>query len=247
MHIFRTRIKNEIVSEFLPPVKPSRRVIILCEGMPSYPYKKDLMIAMAQKGYWVFLPRYRGTWESGGSFLKKSPHQDILDVINQLPKGFPNLWDGKIQKIKNPIVYLIGSSFGGPAALLASKHKNVKRVVALSPVIDWTKESKIEPLDWLARFTKKAFGNGYRFSQKDWNKLKPGKFYNPAGQLGLIDAKKVFIIHSEDDEIVDTKSVKDFAKKIGCKILLLKKGGHLSFSKLITPPLWNKVRNFISN
>ena len=247
MHIFRTRIKKEIVSEFLPPIKPSRKVIILCEGMPGYPSKKELIISLANKGYWVFVPRYRGTWESDGSFLKVSPHKDILDVIDQLSKGFLDLWSEKIHKIKNPAVYLIGSSFGGPAVLLASKHKSVKKVVALSPVIDWAKESKIEPLDWLGKFTKNAFGNGYRFSWKDWNKLKTGKFYNPVRHIGLIDPNKVFVIQAKDDEIVNPEATEVFAKKIGCKLLLLKTGGHLSFSSLTNSPLWTKVRNFISS
>lgn len=246
MHIFRTRIKKQIVSEYLPPAKPSRKVIILCGGMPGYPSKKELTTFLAKKGYWVFSPRYRGTWESDGSFLKFSPHKDIIDVINQLSKGFTNLWSGKVHKIKNPTVHLIGSSFGGPAVLLASKHELVKKVVALSPVIDWTQGSKIEPLDWLCKFTKNAFGNGYRFAQKDWNKLKTGKFYNPASQTSLIDPKKIFIIHAKDDRVVPIKSTERFVRRTGCKFLFLKKGGHLSSSVLLDRDFWSKVRSFIS-
>jgi hypothetical protein len=39
--VFRTRFKQEIVAEFLPPARLSRpqRVIILCDGMPSIPRK----------------------------------------------------------------------------------------------------------------------------------------------------------------------------------------------------------------
>lgn len=246
MHTLRTRIKADIVSEFLPPSKPSNKVVILCGGMPSYPSKKEVIFALAKRGYWVFVPRYRGTWESEGHFLKTSPHNDIVDIINQLPKGFQDLWSGEVKKIENPSVYLFGSSFGGPAALLASKHKNVKKVVVLSPVLDWRVESKVEPLDWLSKFTRSAFGTAYRFEQKDWNKLKTGKFYNPATQTSLIDVKKVFIIQPQDDEIVSAAIAKEFALKTGSKILILRSGGHLSFSQLMTPLLWKKIQHFIS-
>ncbi|MEK7212119.1 MAG: hypothetical protein AAB686_00385, partial [Patescibacteria group bacterium] len=91
MHTYRTRFKKEIVAEFLPPLgrKPKKnRVIILCGGHPGTPSKPQIVEFWAKKGYWVFNPRYRGSWESSGTFLKYSPEKDILDVIGELPKGF---------------------------------------------------------------------------------------------------------------------------------------------------------------
>lgn len=246
MQISRTKFKKEIISEFLMPIKPSKKVIILCGGMPSYPGRRnDLMEFLAKRGYWVFLPRYRGSWESGGSFLKISPHQDIIDIIDELPRGFRDLWSGNKYKIKNSQIYLIGSSFGGPAVILASKDKRIKKVVAFSPVIDWRKESKIESVDSLGKFTKIAFGNGYRFTIKNWNKLKSGKFYNPINEAKSFDGKKLFIIHAKDDEVVYSKPSEDFTRLISCKFLLLKIGGHLSLSNLILPDFWNKIKKFL--
>jgi dipeptidyl aminopeptidase/acylaminoacyl peptidase len=82
--IYRTRFKQQIIAEFLPATSKSKkqRVIILCDGMPSMPRKQALMEFLATEGYWVFYPRYRGSWESGGQFLEKSPDRDILDVID---------------------------------------------------------------------------------------------------------------------------------------------------------------------
>ena len=142
MHTLRTRFKKEIVTEFLPPRKKSSKVIILCSGMPSVPYKPDLMEFFSKKGYWVFYPRYRGSWESGGQFLKISPHQDIIDVIDSLPKGFKDAWGGKIYKVRPSKICLFGGSFGGPAAILASLDKRVNKVIAVSPVVDWKAPSK---------------------------------------------------------------------------------------------------------
>lgn len=249
MHILRTKFKKEIISEFLPPIKSSKKVIILCGGIPSYPGKQNnLMEFLGRKGYWVFVPRYRGSWESGGSFLKISPHQDIIDIIDELPGGFKDLWSGKKYKIKNPQIYLFGVSFGGPAAILASKDERVKKTVVFSPVIDWGNKNGLNPtIDFMGKFMKVAFGNGYRFTIKNWNKLKSEKFYNPINEIDLLDAKKLFVIHAEDDKVVYSKLSEDFAKQTGCKFILLKTGGHLSLSILMLPKFWEKIYSFLKS
>jgi esterase/lipase len=246
MYTLRTRFKTDIVCEFVAPKKKSNKVIILCAGMPGYSSKDEMLFWLAARGYWVFFPRYRGTWESGGSFLKISPEQDILDLIEQLPKGFKDLWNNKTFKIAKPEVYIIGSSFGGPAAILTSKSAKVKKVVAFSPVIDWEKEkeNKVESLEMLKKFTRAAFGEGYRFTDKDWQKLESGKFYNPVAEINKLDGKKIFIIHAKDDKIVFLSPILKFTKQLGNKLLLLKSGGHLGCYNAIKPEFWKKIKQF---
>lgn len=245
MHLLRARFKREILCEFLPPTRKSSRIIILAAGMPSVPSKKETLLFLAKKGYWVFFPRYRGTWESSGHFLSISPHKDILDIIDQLPRGFKELWSGKQYKIHPSKIYIVGSSFGGPAAIFASRDKRVTKVFTFSPVIDWRKDSKAEPLDWLYGFTREAFGNGYRMSKSSWNKLKGGRFYNPAYYAKQIDGKKIFIVHAKDDKIVPWQPTKKFARDTGAKLLLLKKGDHLSGSNIIKPRFWKHFQKHI--
>src|SRR5690349_21844717 len=126
--MFRTRFKKEIVAEFLPPVRGGKkqRVIILCDGMPGIPRKQALVEFLAEKGYWVFYPRYRGAWESGGEFLERSPHEDVLDVIAELPKGFREIAFGRRFTVPNAEIYLIGGSFGGTTAILCSLDRRVR-------------------------------------------------------------------------------------------------------------------------
>src|SRR5580693_9868132 len=95
--MFRTRFARDRVTEFLPTAGRGQRhrAIILCDGMPSMPRKQPLAEFLSRKGYWVFYPRYRGAWESGGEFLKRSPHLDILDVIGGLSKEFRELAFGR--------------------------------------------------------------------------------------------------------------------------------------------------------
>ena len=246
MEIARTVFDREVIAEFLPPfshqrsrARPARKskkhkVLILCQGVPSVPRHKELLHFISRKGFWVFFPRYRGSWESRGKFLRKSPHEDILDIINQLPRGFRDSRKEKTVKLKPDKVFLIGSSFGGPAAILASKDKRVDKVVCLSPVIDWQAQQRTtEPLDWLEKFIKRYFGRAFDFSAEDWRKLKKGSFYNPIAEIKRLDGKKIFIIHAKDDKVVSYKPAQKFAKLTSCKLKLLKTGGHLGLSFLM--------------
>jgi alpha-beta hydrolase superfamily lysophospholipase len=245
-YLLRTRIKNDIVCEFLPPARPSDKVIILCGGMPSYPGgRKELCEFLSQKGYWAFVPRYRGTWESGGSFLKTSPERDVLDIIAQLPRGFSDLWSGKPYKIARPEIYLIGSSFGGAAVILASRDPRVRRAIAFSPVTDWRAETKTEPVAELERFTRAAFGGAYRGTKKDFNRLKTGKFYNPAHEAAVIDGAKLLIFHARDDKVIYARTSTKFARATGARLVVLKHGGHLSTSNTMAPKFWKTINRFI--
>lgn len=138
--MFRTRFKKQIVAEFLPPSRPHRKqkLIILCDGMPSIPRKQSLAEFLAQKGFWVIYPRYRGAWESGDTFLAKSPHQHILDILDQFPTGLEEIAFGRRFRLAPDQVFVIGGSFGGAAAILLSLDPRVKRVVANCTVVDWS-------------------------------------------------------------------------------------------------------------
>lgn len=181
--MFRTRFKREIVTEFLPPARTGKvqKVIILCDGMPSTPHKQPLAEFLSGKGYWVFYPRYRGAWESGGKFLERSPHNDILDVIGELAKEFRELAFGRRFRVSADKVFVIGGSFGGAAAILSSLDPRVKKVVANCPVVDWAilpREQKKETSNPnYAAYIRAAFGEGYRLSDRNWKKLSEGEFY----------------------------------------------------------------------
>lgn len=235
----RTRFKGDIVAEFLPPRVKSNRVIIICDGMPTVPGKKELMFYWARRGYWVIYPRYRGTWESSGSFLSRSPQWDIKDVIDGLSSGFTDLWSGERLKIRNPQVYLLAGSFGGPAALLIARDKRVRAAVVFSGVVDWRAPSADEPLPQLYDFVVKAFGCAYRLKPTSWRKLGKSSFYNPASQLKSIPGRKIMMVHAQDDRSVNYKSVASFAKAIGSSFYGLKHGGHFSLS-LSLLPLWRR-------
>lgn len=246
MLVLRTRFKKDIVAEFMPPSRPSNRAIIFCKGMPGLPRFPEVLKFWSKKGFWVFFPRYRGTWESGGEFLRRSPHEDILDIIDELPKGFVDLWSGKRYKVRPSKLYILGGSFGGPAAILCSRDPRVTKAVAFAPVIDWKAPSKDEPMDRLGTFLPKGFGNGYRFSKRNWNRLSRNEFYSPVKEADSIEGKKLLIFHAKDDASVPYSYTKKFAKETGATLVTLRTGGHFGFSKSIEPNMYEHVRKFLS-
>ena len=250
--MFRTRFKREIVSEFLPPARRGKkqRVIVLCDGMPSIPRKQLLAEFLAAKGYWVFYPRYRGAWESDGEFLQRSPHLDILDVIEGLRGEIRELAFGQRFRVRPDELFVIGGSFGGAAALLCSLDERVKKVVANCPVVDWAilrQEQKKETSNpSYAAYIRDAYGQGYRLSDKNWGKLHDGKFYNPAYHANEITGAKIMMFHAQDDPYVPYRTVMKFAKKTGAKLMLLRRGGHLS-TDMIVRKYWPQIRKFLES
>lgn len=247
--MFRTRFKKEIVAEFLPPARSRKKdqVILLCDGMPSVPRKQPLAEFLSRKGYWVFYPRWRGAWESDGQFLERPPQQDLSDIIDELPKGVRETAFGQKFKLRPDEIFVIGGSFGGAAAILASLDPRVNKVVANCPVVDWSilrEEQKKETSNKSnPAYIREAFGNGYRLTEKNWNKLHSGAFYNPAHHIRELTPEKVLIFHAKDDPYVPWKSVSNFAAKTGIKLRLLNRGGHLRTEHIVRT-YWAEIKRF---
>jgi pimeloyl-ACP methyl ester carboxylesterase len=218
--------------------------------MPSIPRKQPLMEFLAAKRYWTFYPRYRGAWESSGQFLQRSPHEDILDVIDQLPKGFRELAFGQRFRLSPDEIFVIGGSFGGAAAILASLDPRVKKVIANCPVVDWGILATEEPRETsnpnYASYIREAFGNGYRLSDRNWRKLRSGRFYNPAYHAREITPAKVMMFHAKDDPYVPYKTVREFAVRTGVKLNSLDRGGHVS-TEYIIRKYWQRIRKFFES
>jgi len=250
--MFRTRFAQDILTEFLPPTRAAKtqRAIILCDGMPSIPRKQPLAEFLSAKGYWVFYPRYRGAWESGGEFLARSPHLDILDVISGLSKEFRELAFGKRFRVSADEVFAIGGSFGGAAAILASLDSRVKKVVANCAVVDWAilrREQRKETSNpSYAAYIRAAFGLGYRLSERNWKKLFAGKFYNPAYHAVEVSPSKVMMFHAQDDPYIPYQSVRKFARVTGVRLKLLQRGGHLSMDWIVRK-YWTQIREFFDS
>jgi cephalosporin-C deacetylase-like acetyl esterase len=246
MHICRTRFKRQILTEFIAPKrKNSRKVMIFCSGVPGSPDKDEVLDFWSRKGYWCFFPRYRGTWESHGRFLDHSLEYDLFAVIAGMQKNFKDYWTGKSYRVHPKKITVVGTSFGGAAALLASLDQRVDKAICISPVVDWVKENETEPLKDLYKFIRQAYGGVYRINKKNWARLAGGDFYNPVAHIGKYDPKKIMIIHAKDDDVVRYEPVAQFAKEVKCRLISLNKGGHLSSSLLMSKKYCQRVKAFM--
>jgi pimeloyl-ACP methyl ester carboxylesterase len=216
--------------------------------MPSIPRKQPLSEFLAAKGFWVIYPRYRGAWESGGEFLAKSPHEDVLDILDSFPTDLEEIAFGKHFRLAPDQVFVIGGSFGGAAAILLSLDSRVKRVVANCPVVDWAILDKAEKAETsnqnYAEYIREAFGNAYRLSDANWRKLRTGTFYNPWHHREEIDGSKVLMFHAKDDPNVPYSRTKRFAEITGAKLKSLQRGGHIS-TDYIVRRYWKDMKNFL--
>ena len=250
--MFRTRFKNDIVAEFLPPSRDAKRqkLIILCDGMPSIPRKQPLAEFMAEKGFWVLYPRYRGAWESGGDFLARSPHEDILDILDELPTDIEEIAFGKRFRLAPDQVFVIGGSFGGAAAILSSLDSRTARCVANCPVVDWAILGRSERAETsrknYAEYIRQAFGNAYRLSDENWAKLRSGSFYNPWHHRSEINGSKLLMFHAKDDLNVPYLRTKRFAEVTGARLKTLQRGGHVS-TDYITRRYWADIKVFFDS
>lgn len=245
-HLSRTRF-GDIVCEYMAPPRASRKVLILATGMPGYPGGSGKAVrALADRGYWVFVPRYRGSWESGGKFLAQSPHKDVLEVVSGVSKGFTDAWSGEKLRVANPVYFIIGASFGGPAAILASRDKRVRKAVALAPVVDWrAQEHTAEPVAAMAQFLARGFGEAYRGDASVWKKLASGRFYSAVHEKEHVNGKKLLIIHAKDDDVVPYAPAKAFAQDVGASFEAISRGGHFGVSSALKPHLWRRIQPFL--
>ncbi len=246
IHSIRTRFAKDIVAEIFFPEKQTGKVAVLAIGAPSGSSKKERLQFLTAHGYVAVLPRYRGTWESDGWFLERSPAQDIRDVVSELEKkkSVIDTLTGKKFPVKVSAVHLFGGSFGGPAVLLNTDLAIVKKVVTLSPVIDWSVEGEDEPIHEWIRYSLLGYGGAYRTKHtRDWQKPVKTDFYNPIAHVNKIDGKKVFILHAKDDTNVPCDPVIPFATATGASYYLKPHGGHrINFEHGF---LWKKIEAFL--
>ena len=198
----------------------------------------------------MLYPRYRGAWESGGEFLAKSPHQDILDILDEFPTELEEIAFGRRFRLSPDQVFVIGGSFGGAAATLLALDPRITRCVANCPVVDWAVLKGSEKAETsrtnYAEYIREAFGNGYRLSDRNWAKLGSGTFYNPWHHRNEIDGSKVLMFHAKDDPNVPYQRTREFAEITGIKLKTLQRGGHVS-TDYITRRFWREIKQFFNS
>lgn len=250
----RTRFAKDIVAEVTMPAKQTGNILILLSGVPSSPNKPDMLDFWTKKGYTCILPRLRGTWESDGEFLKDSPEEDVFDIVNELTsknfKGIKTIEEPfveTIHKIKVKSIYIVGASFGGTGAVLASSHKKVKKVVALAPVLDWSVDSPDEPFEFFEKFTAFAFGGAYRAKAISWKKMQQNKLYSPVAVSNKLPGEKICILHAQDDCVVPIDPLYSFVRDTNCNFKEYKTGGHVGLNESRKLKYYKEIEKFFAS
>ena len=203
--------------EHLAPETDSARAIVLCDGLPGTPYQRLLMSRLASAGWHVLFPRYRGTWESAGTFLEASPADDVARLVGELRAGGAGFACEQVM--------LIGTSFGGTVALEAAA--SADGVVALSPVPDL---GSFVGLASLGAYLRSMHAGSYRFDDEGWAALSAGTLLR-VDRTAAASRPCLLAAGSRDEEVTE-ESVRALAHDLGAEFIAYPGVGHLSFSKL---------------
>ncbi|MEM4270740.1 MAG: prolyl oligopeptidase family serine peptidase [Candidatus Pacearchaeota archaeon] len=237
-----------IFFEFIVHDKAADAIIIL-PGFPSGNDFKDLIKFFFNQGYHVFVPRYRGTYQSTGKFLSKNPVDDMIMFVKHLGGGSAkSLWDGKKKTFNINRKILVGLGFGGTIALaVAAKYPGFSHLIAVAPIWDFTKHNKDgdeEDLKKITEFVKRAYQNCYRYEFNDIiKKLKKFEEIKPEFYMQHLNLP-VLILHDPNDKFVAFRNSKEMTSRLSKGTLIEHYLGH-KLSADVVNALWKDIDKFI--
>lgn len=160
----RFKRKNILISSWL--LENSHGNVIFCPGLPQYITKYHPTIKTFQAlNFNVFLPRYYGTWESGGIFNIKNSVKTVSETVHLVKTGRgKELFGNQIVKWSKGPVILIGYSFGALPVLLNSIEPDIN--ILICPFINYGFHNKRGPGEYLSqtlKFLERGYSNIYRF------------------------------------------------------------------------------------
>ena len=199
------------------PNNKKKKYIIFFHGLgQNISSNQDIYKKILKKGYAVLAPEYgefgSNTDKMTAKVIKKQTAM-ALEYLNK--KGIPNENIG-----------VIGFSMGSfPAIEMASKNKNLKFLVLISPFNSLRNEVELLTKGTTIRLPKllKYSINKFPFLLNHIDNI-----FKNNKKLKSIESP-VYLIHSLNDKIVPQKSTEDIANKVMHlkQFILLEKGGHV--------------------
>lgn len=239
---------GDLFFEFLTHEEPSDTIIYL-EGFPSSGFHDDMIKFLYEKGYNVFVPHYRGTYQSKGKFLSRNIVKDFVEFVEELRKEKAvNLWDMSTVGFGIKNLILIGGSFSGAVCCGLASEVEFHKMILSAPVLDFRKMNERdneEDLEHLMQFVKRAYSNVIRFHFKNlpeqiskYKETLP-EYYEPKLNLPIL------VLHDPKDETVSIKSSKELAERKSNVKLIEHNYGHGSWKPLEKE--WSKVSKFLKD
>jgi|SRR3989338_436234 len=214
-----------IICEYLLSPE-SDRAIILLEGLPAIPQRIEFMNSLREGGYSVFYPRFRGTWESSGTFLKESPVLDVLEVATRIYEGVDL---EQSVRYKSSTIHVLATSFAGAVSLSLPKREFIQKIISLSPVFDFTKVASIQTLKL---FLRNLFTMAYRFDDNRWEDLIHNKIVAPVYNFDSATTNQHLVITGALDDQISMKELEVFCSERSIQIKIYPGVGHISYSKM---------------
>ena len=228
----------------------SADAIILLPGFPSGNDFNDLISFFYEKGYHVFVPRYRGTYQSTGVFLSKNPIEDMSFFLDNLEMGSAkSVWDMKKENFKINKKILVSGSFGGAIALgLAAKSGKISHIILQAPVWDFeahNAEGNEQDFEKTTEFVRNSYKNCYRFRFKSLKK-KLGKFeeLGPEYYLPRVKQIPILVMHDPNDKEVLLRHTKENMNSLERGTYLEHYLGHKLTRDILTA-YWKDIDKFI--
>jgi esterase/lipase len=211
--------------------------VIILDGLPSNPSDRNQLIQkLSQQNLDVFFPRYEGTWESKGEFLKRAPSKAITEFIKALRRGIV-LNDKKYIAQK---IFILGASFGGGVALDIASQNIANKICVVSPVISF---KKVVGIDTLKNYLGAAYPKDYRFDPKNWQKLLEDGLWD-LDDNKIKNSSDVLILAGDADNQIKKADILEFGKKNKIRIGIYN-FGHITLGK-ITESMLEEILEFFS-
>jgi pimeloyl-ACP methyl ester carboxylesterase len=226
--------------------------IIMLPGFPSGNDFNDLISFFYEKGYHVFVPRYRGMYQSSGVFLSKNPVDDMAYFAENLSSGeAKSMWDGKKLGFRINKKILLSSSFGAPIALgLAAKQPVFSHILVQAPIWDFKKHNALgneQDLERVTEFVSKAYKNCYRFKFKSisrklkkFEELAPEYYVKKLAELKI----PILVMHDPNDKIVAFRHTQAMLDRLPKATYLEHLFGH-KLTRDILVAYWKEIDKFI--
>lgn len=217
MRELKIKKSNIIISAW---INKGDKCIILAPGLPQYIDKYHPFVKQSIKlGYSLFVPRYIGSYESGGIFTIDNCVKTIEETVGVVRGGLAKelYANSSINWGKNKIC-VVGFSFGAMPVLLANIQ--VHKVVVVCPFINikYHINSSIgENLNHTLQFIKRGYKNLYRVDVKSFiNDLKKIKLIKNQKDVVVIAGKKdLSIPKNEIEELCFLYKTKAIYKNTG--------------------------------
>lgn len=231
------KLVTDIVYSDLRP----RRAIIFGYGLLGSPQRRDspAIKRFVDSGFLVFLPRYYGTYESGGLCTFENAADSLLDTIKLVKKGrAKDAWGGTLRWRASQIV-LAGGSFGAAAALVAGAKSDVKKIIAVAGPVDWRIKHGVAA--YLPVWSI-AYRNTWRCAKGAWKRLISGHLdLNAIDYVDRLRDKDVLLIHGFEDKVVSPKHSKVLFERLkggsgNHKLIIIQGAGHSNIMEFLTRP-----------